>query len=63
MKSCFVCMPLCEDLESVYYSAILKEVEALGGRKRSGVSPEKGRCRNPERSEGPLENATWQPDL
>ncbi len=31
MRNCFVCMPLIEDLWPVYYSAILKEVEALGG--------------------------------
>jgi nucleoside 2-deoxyribosyltransferase len=31
MRNCFVCMPLIEDLRPIYYKAILKEVEALGG--------------------------------
>jgi hypothetical protein len=31
VKSCFVCMPLIDDLRAIYYGAILKEVEALGG--------------------------------
>jgi len=31
MKNYFVCMPLIDDLQAIYYEAIFKEVEALGG--------------------------------
>lgn len=31
MRNCFVCMPLIDELMALYYGAIFKEIEALGG--------------------------------